>query len=280
MTVPNIQRGVTFHAPAETLIGLFELTGEMVYPTAEDESWPPGLAGPPDVPYTEDAKQVWVNHGENEYGRTSASPDTTLYHPACFRDDDGAPVGVPTFCAGQRCYAWYNPQSGRWEIMAPALDVIRFELGDDLTAISGGSSDSIVLRKIGGGLDGDDDMPITVCDVFGRFYARGGSGSTMGCMGYALWLPDMERWEIIAMERNVWVGKLEGTLSPEGSATVSLWWPNDETGTMEDSGKDITAWDWLLASGTTLATGSKVIVRLDPQYGKWWIINGEGAYGA
>jgi hypothetical protein len=262
------------------LIGLFELTGEMVYPTAEDESWPPGLSGPPDVPYTEEAKQVWVNHADNQYGGTGNSPGTTLYHPACFRDDAGLPLGIPTFSAGQRCYAWYNVQGGRWEIMAPALDVLRFELGDDLTATPGGSSDSVVVHESGGVLDGDDDMPVTVYDAFGRFYARGGSGSLKGCMGYAAWFPDMQRWEVITMQRNVWVGELDGTLSPEGSATVLLWWPNDETGVMEPSGKTVTAFDWLLAGGTTLADESKVIVQYDPQYQKWWIINGEGAYGA
>ena len=49
---------------------------------------------------------------------------------------------------------------------------------------------------------------------------------------------------------------------------------------MDPSGKTVTAADWLLAGGTTLADESKVIVQYDPQYQKWWIINGEGAYGA
>jgi len=265
--------GITFNAPPKTLIGLFELGGAMVYPDGSDPD-------EPDVPYTEAAKLVWLNHVEDQYGGTDASPEMTLYHPTCFRDDSGLPIGIATFSQGQRCYGWYNRQSGRWEIMAPALDILRFELGEDLTAVAGGSSESVVVHESGGILDGDDEMPLTVHDAFGRFYARGGSGSLRGCMGYAMWLPDMQRWEIISMQEDVWVGKLDETLNPGGSAAVSLWWPNNTSGVMEDSGKNITAYDWLLASGTTLASGSKVIVQYDSQHQKWWVINGEGAYGA
>ncbi len=256
-----------------TRIGLFELTQAMVYPDGTDQD-------EPDVPYTEEARQIWLVRSDDQYEGTDVSPDTRLYHPAAFRGDAGQPIGVATFCPGQRCYAWYNPQSGRWEILAAALDVVRFELGDDLTAVVGGASDSLVVHEVGGVLSGDDNMPLEVYDASGRFYARGGSGSLQGCLGYAIWMPDMQRWEIVALQQNVWVGKLDATLSPGGSATVSLWWPNDTTGAMEDSGKDITAHDWLLASGTTLSGGSKVTVQYDPQHGKWWITGGEGGYGA
>lgn len=160
--------------------------------------------------------------------------------------------------------------------------IVRFELGDNLTAIGGGSSESVVVHEIGGSLDGDDDMPVTVYDAYGQFYARGASGALQGCLGYAMWVADMARWEIVAMEKNVWMGVLDDQLVPYGgaSATVSLWWPNDTTGVMEDSALNVEAEDWLLPAGTALAAGEKVILRYDSQNAKWWVINGEAAFGA
>ena len=96
---------------------------ETVYKNPTDE---------PDVPYTQAAKQVWLSHSDDQYGGIAHSPQTTLYHPTAFRDAAGLPTGTPTFGAGMRCYAWYNRQSGRWEIIAPALCVVQIELSATL----------------------------------------------------------------------------------------------------------------------------------------------------
>ncbi len=169
-----------------------------------------------------------------------------------------------------------------WEIMslAVATNFLRFELTSNLTAISNGSATAIVVKNIGGTLDGDDEAPITVYDGLGRYYARGGSNELRGARGYAIWVPDIEHWEIVSIERRVWAGKLDAQLDPGASATVSIWWENDTTGTMEDSGINVTAFDWVLAAGTSLASNKTVFLNYDEQFRKWWVVNGEGAFGA
>ena len=47
--------------------------------------------------------------------------------------------------------------------------------------------------------------------------------------------------------------------SSPAAATVSLWWGDS------DSGLNVTAYDWLLAAGTSLAAGTKVKVEFFPQ---------------
>ena len=169
-----------------------------------------------------------------------------------------------------------------WEIMslAVATNFLRFELTSNLTAIANGSATAIVVKNIAGILDGDDEAPVIVYDGFGRYYARGGSNELRGARGYAIWVPDIEHWEIVSIERRVWAGKLDAQLDPGASATVSIWWENDTTGTMEDSGINVTAFDWVLAAGTSLATDKTVFLNYDEQFRKWWVVNGEGAFGA
>ena len=63
-------------------------------------------------------------------------------------------------------------------------------------------------------------------------------------------------------------GKLEASLSPGGSVTVSLWCA--EPGSEVDSGLDVTAHDWLLRGETAaLATGTKVVVTW--LHGAWYV---------
>lgn len=63
-------------------------------------------------------------------------------------------------------------------------------------------------------------------------------------------------------------GKLDDELVFEGSATVSLW---HHDGSAEvDSGDNITAYDWLLASGQSIAAGEKVVLAFIS--GRWYVI--------
>ncbi|GAG18599.1 unnamed protein product, partial [marine sediment metagenome] len=95
--------GVAFNSPPRTLLGLFQLTEAMVYPDGTD----PDEA---DVPYVDNARQVWLNHSSDQYGETSDSPNTTLYHPACFRDGEGLPPSTASFGSGDRVWAVWNMQ--------------------------------------------------------------------------------------------------------------------------------------------------------------------------
>ncbi len=245
-------------AAEETLIGLFELTQAMVYPD--------GDPGDPDVPYTDEARLVWLNHADNEYGGTTHSPDITLYHPTAFRDGSELPLGTPTFCASMRCYAWYNHQSGRWEILAPPLSVVRIEL--TATLMPGDSSVAVVL------VDSVDEPALTVyinsADSPG--VGRGGSGpySHAGTLGYAIWSPVRSRWELLCLHAKLIAeGKTDGAINTGASGTVSLWWKDYATGNLADSGENITALNWL---GPNLGAAATVIVSYDRQENRWTII--------
>jgi hypothetical protein len=64
------------------------------------------------------------------------------------------------------------------------------------------------------------------------------------------------------------LGVLDGIMSYQGSATVSIW---DGT---SDTGQDITAYDWLLSSGQSLANGKKVVV-LPHANGKYYVVGAQ-----
>jgi hypothetical protein len=82
-----------------------------------------------------------------------------------------------------------------------------------------------------------------------------------------------EKWALVRLGNpggmlSSW-GKLDAVLSPNSSAPVSLWWNGSDTGF------DVTAYDWLLASGTTLPAQTKVKVEWFPQERVWWITAAE-----
>jgi hypothetical protein len=78
--------------------------------------------------------------------------------------------------------------------------------------------------------------------------------------------PSNLNWQVIEYPRpmSCW-GTLQTQLNPGSSATVSLWFNSGFPGL------NITAWDWLLATGTNLPYGTKVKVEYFPQDGKWWV---------
>lgn len=66
-------------------------------------------------------------------------------------------------------------------------------------------------------------------------------------------------------------GKLSTSLSFGGSATVRLWYV--VSGTETDTGIDITAYDWLLKSGQTVASGTQVVLM--SINGRWYVVGGQ-----
>lgn len=249
-------------APPAALIGLYELTQALVYPdgTETDE---------PDVPYTQGAKQVWLSHGDDQYGGIAHSPQTTLYHPTAFRNAAGLPMGTPTFGAGMRCYAWYNRQSGRWEIIAPALCVVQIELSATLAP-----GDSSVTAYL---LDDPAVPEITVYVNSADYLGFGRAGSeTYGhaaTLGLAIWSPVRGRWEILTLRAKlISEGKADEAINTGSTGTVSLWWKDYATGNLVDSGQDVTALNWLWPN---IAPGDKVIVSYDRQENRWSVIGTE-----
>lgn len=64
-------------------------------------------------------------------------------------------------------------------------------------------------------------------------------------------------------------GKLDGSLSYQGSATLSVWKYN---GSAEaDSGENITVYDWLLSSGQSVASGKQVTAFYDLASSRWYL---------
>lgn len=259
MDLPPIQPDDPLAAWPKTWIGLYELTGPMVYPDGTDPD-------EPDVPYTEGAKQVWLGHGDDQYGGTANSPETTLYHPVAPRDGAGLPIGAPTFCAGMRCYAWYNRQSGRWEILAQASNSVRIELS--ATLMPGDSSVTATL------VDDPAEPEITVyvasTDYHGIGRAGSGTYGHAGTLGFAVWSTARSRWEILVLQaKQVAEGKADEAIGTGSSGTVSLWWKDYATEQLADSGQNVTALNWL---GPNIAAGDKVIVSYDRQENRWTII--------
>jgi hypothetical protein len=262
MTTAENQPEIPLCVPAAALIGLYELTQALVYPDGTDPD-------EPDVPYTEGAKQVWLSHGDDQYGGTAHSPDTTLYHPTAFRDATGLPIGTPAFCAGMRCYAWYNRQSGRWEIIAPALNIVRIELS--ATLMPGDSSVTAGL------VDDPAEPEITVylnsADHHGVGRAGSGTYGHAGTLGLAIWSPVRSRWEILSLQAKlISEGKADEAINTGSTGSVSLWWKDYATGNLVDSGQNVTALNWLWPN---IAQGDKVVVSYERHENRWTVIGTE-----
>ncbi len=108
--------------PAPARLGLWELTEPM---HIDEPSGVPAAA----------ARAVWLRRGGTPgSGPTYAASDARrarLFHPTGLPGTWGGPsppTAIPRFTLGDWVYAWWNPQSGRWEILAPAEDLWRFEL--------------------------------------------------------------------------------------------------------------------------------------------------------
>lgn len=81
------------------------------------------------------------------------------------------------------------------------------------------------------------------------------------------------RWEILWLTpQTTWRGKLDAELEQGGSATVSIWIYN---GSDADSGVDVTAYDWFLSAGQSLASDTVVTVEWFPDDGRFWLIGAE-----
>jgi len=171
-----------------------------------------------------------------------------------------------------------GPQHARAANSPPLI--VRFELLDDLRADVGAgtgidatdwSADALVASPereataVGNRyiIDGDDTQVIKVWDACGSWYGFGGRSSIRGSMGYAIWMSDSRRYEILSMQTNVLPAKtgngdeiivafdqqyrrwfvVNGTITG-GGPTVELYWPDPTTGEYVASGVDVTVEEW------------------------------------
>lgn len=107
--VGNVESTKTRH-------GLFELTEQVWLPTDAGAAAhiPPGLESIPDVPWTNNAREVWVDTRANTYDLTDLGPDTTIFFPTAIGADAEL---AALFEIGDRLIAWYMEQRARWETM-------------------------------------------------------------------------------------------------------------------------------------------------------------------
>jgi hypothetical protein len=247
------------NVPQQTQLGLFELTQAMVYPDPDDSTRS-------DIPYTEGARLVWYSHSSEQYGDTTISPNVTLYYPAALRDSSGIPIGTPPLSAAMRCYAWHNPQSVRWEILTPPLNLVRIELTGTLMP-----GDTSVMAEL---IDSPDKPEITIDINTPEWPGIGRAGSSnyshAGTLGYAIWSPVRSRWELVWLQAKlISEGKTDAAINVGASGVVSLWWKDYATGNLVDSGENVTALNWL---GPNLGAAAKVIVSYDRHENRWVIV--------
>ncbi len=231
--------GVSFIAPVETRVGLFELLSTLAYP---DLSQPPGehLSQEP-TPWAL-ARPLWCHHfhqqdrtpsGEpiKSYGGGTLGRQQVIYHPAALRAEHGYAVGHPGAAAGDRVFCVWNRQSGRWEMLTPPLRLWRFELKEDLAP--GQSAAAYLLPFVAGQYQPEVHVQFTVHDALhGLLRGRGRNGEHRGTRGYARLMPDSGRWEILALEQRArWVRfALSEALTFQAStaqAEVLSYWDGD-----------------------------------------------------
>ncbi len=139
-----------------SIIMLFQLTGSIQYPdpTREtgDEGEPVGDADEPDVPWTENAQPVFYNDGDYLYQADEDLPAQTLYLPAAPRNENGMGYGS-AFSSGDRCYAKWSSQSGRWHIISSLEGAMRWGKLDE--NLGPGETKTVSLwQEPGGGWEG------------------------------------------------------------------------------------------------------------------------------
>ena len=182
---PSLGQNPPPHPP--TLIAIFELTEDITYPDSGDMTFPGGWTVPPDVPYAENCKKIWLKNATNTY-ITSGSDEETVYFPNIRDFVQGEPVARIT---EDRVEATWNSQSGRWE-----------------------------------------------CDISDH--------------GGPFW------------------GTLDGSLTTGSSQTVDIIDNTEST-----TGDSVTAYDRLLATGETIATGTKVLVQWIRSERRWYVTAAE-----
>jgi hypothetical protein len=276
--------GLTFNAPPGTRVALFQLSGELCYPDLAGAGISQYTVEP--TPYAA-ATMIWCcqfspldQDGSGNpicsYGGTSLAATETIYHPGAFRNSNGYAMGLPSFGPGDRVWAVFNRQSGRWEILAPALGIWRFELAGYL--MPGGSATAYLLPYGNGVYAANTQVELTVYDaIFGTLRGQAAVGSTPGTRGYAQYFPDSGRWEILTLEQKArWIRfSLAQDMGYQGSAaqaTVLGYWDGENPAPQQ--GQQVTVRN-IAVTGQYLfsgLTGNVGIASYDVGIDQYWIV--------
>jgi hypothetical protein len=268
--------GLTFAAAQPTVIGLFQLTEPLVWPEA-------GNPAASDVPTTANARLLWLNVPQNRYGGLLYGRPHLLYFPTTARDGSGIAVGMPPLVPGDRCHAWFNRQSGRWELLAAATRWCRFEMTAAL--LCGQSAPATAYCYTWGGERIAGQPPaqqIIVHDEHARFSKMQTAAGDPGAMGIAQFAADRGRWEILSMETpgdfwgillgdlHQWLACQTVRLAPNGIwSGYNVFGPKhgNEILVFNPPGGGNHALYWWQA-----AAGDRVLCRWDIRRGKYWFV--------
>ena len=241
--------------------GLFELTEDVQYPA---DARSPGDSATPDVPWVENARILLLSadDGTSQGNAYIGNDDNkqTIYFPClAFTSDDGSPqyikAGIYLY---DRIVAVFSKQAGRWEgiIKKPEF---WFKLTEDLgdtTAHQASANIGVWSTSGDGSLSADTGHEHTVTDTLGT--RTGGSGKWVLCrpIGSA----NGTVWEIVGWEQaedDSILGKLSGTLSQGGSASMAVWAWNGSA--FAATGDTVAVYDWLMKVGVAaIASGKKI----------------------
>jgi hypothetical protein len=181
--------GVAFTVPPGTRLCLFELT--------EAVTWPdPDVATDDPTPRADNCRRVWWYYDSptdlEKYGETDQSPDESVWFPTCFRNTAGVGIGNEAVGDGDRVYAVWSQQSGRWEAVTPPLGIWRFELNE--TLVTGSNATAHLIRiNPAGSVTEEASITFEVYDPFTIF------SGVAGDRGYAAYFGDSTHLEILQM---------------------------------------------------------------------------------
>lgn len=85
------------------------------------------------------------------------------------------------------------------------------------------------------------------------------------------------RWAVVRLAEGpppTLIGKLDGNLAYQGSATMSVW---TGTGAGSDSGENITVYDWVLSTTQTVLAGTQVAAFWEAPTGVWRLLSAQCA---
>lgn len=141
--------------------------------------------------------------------------------------------------------------------------------------------ESLYDARVTGAADGDGNYPATIVAWTGsawrdydtcRLRAPNGEPLTSGARyaGSPIGVTAAGKMLLRVIPAADWVvrGKLDGSLSAGGSATMSIWYYNGSA--QADTGANVTVYDWLLASGS-IASGKKVMAFYDARDGRYYV---------
>ncbi len=257
---PSLGQNPPPHPP--TLIAIFELTEDITYPDSGDMTFPGGWTVPPDVPYAENCKKIWLKNATNTY-ITSGSEEETVYFPTITEFTQGFP---PEFVAGSRVAAVWNAQSGRWECVSSGERVVHFELKDDLPAspiasvAPGQQATAYIQTWNGSAWVTDTAVEFEVFDKLGVYRGRSklhgyAPPHDFGSYGTARFVEDADRWEVVSMTPNALMIRAKADESSGWSGStitvdaIVVMEPSGAILTNADPSSTMTVYNFFLSSG-------------------------------